>query len=110
MSTNHNFINNLNKKITEKDYFSSIQMLKKEIIKIYIEKIKQINPSYNYTSLLGLLDNVEKHLNEEEFFLFKKYYILTNEENNKLYELDSLLTIYNNLKKGGIFNLPKNVN
>lgn len=100
MSTNQNFINSLNKKIKEKDYFSSIQMLKKEIIKIYVEKVKQINPNYNYTTLLSLLDNIEKHLNEEEFFLFKEYYILTNEENNQIYELDSLLTIYNNLKEG----------
>lgn len=68
MSTNQNFINSLNKKNKRKRLFFFYTNAKKEIIKIYVEKLKQINPNYSYTTLLSLLDNIEKHLNEEEFF------------------------------------------
>jgi len=78
----------------------AIDLLEEEIIKIFESKVKQYELEFEYTSMLSLIEKAEKYFIKKDFIIFKKFYILSNEDANKLYKIDCLVTIYNKLKRG----------
>lgn len=86
-------------KIENNENYDAINILKNEIIKILTNKIKEKNKNFKYTDIMQLASNIEKYLTNEEINIFKKYFILINEQNHELYELDCLVEIYNKLKR-----------
>ena len=99
MYSTDGFINKLNLKIKLKEYNTSIQMLKKEIIQIYIQEIKKINKQYKYTNILNLLEKTKQLLNNNYYIQLKKYFIILNEECSEIYELQCLINIYNSIRE-----------
>lgn len=77
-----------------------IDLLEEEIIKIFESKIKHYELKFKYTSMLNLIEKAEKYFIKNDFIILKKFYILINEDANKLYKIDCLVTIYNRLKRG----------
>ena len=77
-----------------------IDLLEEEIIKIFESKIKHYELKFKYTSMLSLIEKAEKYFIKNDFIILKKFYILINEDANKLYKIDCLVTIYNKLKRG----------
>lgn len=83
--------------LTYQENNDAINILKNEIIKIFINRIKEKNKNFKYTDIMQLANNIEEFLTNEEINIFKKYFVIINEQNHELYELDCLVEIYNKL-------------
>ncbi len=90
----------LKMKMKSNDTYTAINVLNKEIKEIFTKKIKKYNNDFKFTDTVSLANNVEKYLDRTSVELFKRYYIIINEENHPLYELNCLVEIYNKLKEG----------
>lgn len=86
-------------KIKTKQYSEVIQILQKEIKNIFIQKVKNKNENYKYIDMINLFENVEKYLSNTEIYMFKNFYILYEEENDELYEIDYLIEIYKSIRE-----------
>ena len=86
-------------KIKDNDFRTAIILLENKIKEIFIKRIEKHNKNFKYIDLINLSLYIKEYLSKEEQILFEKYFIIVNEENNELYELDCLVEILNNLEK-----------
>ena len=91
----------LKAKIVSEKYNEAIDILCNEIEKIYIKRIKKYNSNFKFITPVELADSVEEYLTDKEVRIFSSYYIAINEDDNKLYKIDLLVHIYNELIKCG---------
>lgn len=90
---------NIKALLKNKEYNIAISSLKKEIVNLFVIKIKQKDSTYTYTNILNLIDKSEKVLNSKYNTQLKKYYCLSKEEYCEEYEIYQLLDIYSKIRK-----------
>ncbi len=91
----------LKSKLKSKDYDSAVEILKEEILKYYVQKLKQKDCKFKYTDVLSLIKKANALLTTEEQNNLNKYFMVTNDECCVEYELHNLMDIFLELKKGG---------
>lgn len=98
MKTN-SFIDLINSYIDRRDFKKCNELLKKEIVYIYTQKVRMYDKNYCYSTTVELLEVVKNYLLPEDTYLYISFYNLLNEsllEHEKTYEL---LDIYNKIIK-----------
>lgn len=81
----------------QKRYDECIEILNNKIIKLFENKIKNINPKFKYTNIIDLIDEAKKYLDTNDNLLLKEFYILKREECEVEFELYELMKIYDKL-------------
>ena len=94
MNNKKEFLNNLGKSIKHKKYEYGIKLLEKEIKDIFIGKIKEKYFNFEYTNMINMLEIAENALDIKSFQNLKRFYMILNEDNNELYEIEILMNIY----------------
>ncbi len=93
--------NELNKiikqKVKDNEFEEASEILKSEIKQIFVDKIKKCKKNYKYTDITNLGVSIEKYLPLKFLSVYKKFYILINEENHPLYEVQRLIELYNKI-------------
>ncbi|MCI8277275.1 MAG: hypothetical protein HFJ46_05065 [Clostridia bacterium] len=69
-------------------------ILRKEILDFFSQKVLEKNSSFTYSSLENLKSNVTKYLDNTLLEAFNKFYFLSIFESNNHYEFQELLDIY----------------
>lgn len=59
-----------------KEYLKYNELLRQEIISIFVKKIQEIDSSFLYSSMVELLEVIEEKLTEEDSENFKYFYNL----------------------------------
>ena len=74
-------------------------ILRKEILDFFSQKVLEKNSSFTYSSLENLKSNVTKYLDNTLLETFNKFYFLSIFESNNHYEFQELLDIYKLIEK-----------
>lgn len=96
---NNEISNILKYKIKLGKYNEAIQILEKEILEIYISKIKEIDNDFQYTTLINLMDKAQYVLNQHYNIQLKKYFYIINDQCSEEYEVYILMKIYRKIKE-----------
>ncbi len=96
---NNEISNILKYKIELGKYNEAIQILEKEILEIYISKIKEIDNDFQYTTLINLMDKAQYVLNQYYNIQLKKYFYIINDQCSEEYEVYILMKIYREIKE-----------
>lgn len=96
---NNEISNILKYKIELGKYNEAIQILEKEILEIYISKIKEIDNDFQYTTLINLMDKAQYVLNQYYNIQLKKYFYIINDQCSEEYEVYILMKIYRKIKE-----------
>lgn len=96
---NNEISNILKYKIELGKYNEAIQILEKEILEIYISKIKEIDNDFQYTTLINLMDKAQYVLNQHYNIQLKKYFYIINDQCSEEYEVYILMKIYRKIKE-----------
>ena len=96
---NNEISNILKYKIKLGKYNEAIQILEKEILEIYISKIKEIDNDFQYTTLINLMDKAQYVLNQYYNIQLKKYFYIINDQCSEEYEVYILMKIYREIKE-----------
>lgn len=81
----------LKKYIENKEFDKYNSVIKKEIIKYFVEEIKKVDSNYLYSSMVELLEDIESYLEIDKVELFKYFYKI-NKEQYKDEILSNMLT------------------
>ena len=79
------------------DYDKCIEMLRKEIIHYLTNKIKEKNPSYQYTTISSLKQDTFKYLSNAEQEIALELYAFSFNNESSDFELSQMLEMYKQL-------------
>lgn len=91
--------NILKYKIKLKKYCEAIEILEKEILEIYISKIKEVDNDFEYTNIINLMDKAQSTLNQHYNAQLKRYFYIINDQCSEEYEVYILMKIYTEIKE-----------
>lgn len=72
--------------LNEKNFSQYNEVLRQEIIRIFVKKIQEKNSFFLYSNLVELLESVENYLDSKDIMIFTRFYDLCKSE----YESDEL--------------------
>ena len=85
--------------IKNKEYNLAIHTLKKEILNIFIMKIRDKDDNYIYTNIIELINKSKILLDRKSNTQLRKFYYLSKEDCCDEYEVYQLIEIYSNIRK-----------
>lgn len=86
------------KYIENKKYVQASEILSKNIKKILVDKIKEIDSKYNYVNLLNLKNRCINLLNDEYISIVQEFCNLHIEEFSEEFEIVKLMELLKKLK------------
>lgn len=95
--SNSSFLKLINSYIDKQDFSKCNSLLKKEIVYIFTNKVRNYNKNYYYSTTVELLEEIREYLPFEECIPYIEFYNVLNEdcmEHEKTYKL---LDLYNQL-------------
>lgn len=96
MSNNH-FLKLINSYMEKHDFMKCNSLLKKEIVYIYTNKVRNYNKDYYYSTTVELLEEIKEHLSFEECIPYVKFYNILNEDCMEHERTQKLLDLYKSL-------------
>lgn len=81
------------------EYTKYNELLRQEIISKYVKKVQEKDTFFLYSSMIELLEGIEKNLSEKEISEFRYFYNLLKKDYSEK-ELSEILTeFYKNIKR-----------
>ena len=81
------------------EYTKYNELLRQEIISKYVKKVQEKDTFFLYSSMIELLESIEKNLSEKEISEFRYFYDLFKKDYSEK-ELSEILTeFYKNIKR-----------
>ena len=85
--------------IEMEEYTKYNELLRQEIISKYVKKVQEKDTFFLYSSMIELLESIEKNLSEKEISEFRYFYDLFKKDYSEK-ELSEILTeFYKNIKR-----------
>lgn len=85
--------------IEMEEYTKYNELLRQEIISKYVKKVQEKDAFFLYSSMIELLESIEKNLSEKEISEFRCFYDLLKKDYSEK-ELSEILTeFYKNIKR-----------
>lgn len=83
--------------LNNKNYNEFFKLVEKEITEEFVDKVKSIDPNYNYSTLPELVEKVEQTLPEKYIYLANRFYMLTKDQSDINGIAQNYLEIYKEL-------------
>lgn len=68
------------KNLNEKNFVGYNEVLRNEIISIFVKKIQEKDSFFLYSNLVELLESVENYLDTDDIFIFENFYDICKSE------------------------------
>ena len=85
--------------IEMEEYTKYNELLRQEIISKYVKKVQEKDAFFLYSSMIELLESIEKNLSEKEISEFRYFYDLFKKDYSEKELSDILTEFYKNIKR-----------
>ena len=84
--------------LSNNQYEEYNEILRKEIISMYVNKIQEKNASFLYSNIIELLEAVDRYLDKEDILNFNYFYNLLKQDYEEKYLTEYLTRFYKKIK------------